>query len=86
MDDSDLVISVKDDGRGIGQEKLDYLRGLWDTREQEYKKTESIGLYNVMRRLYLCYRDECNLELFSEAGRGTEIVITFPAVNAQPQQ
>lgn len=79
MDDHDLVISVKDDGRGMEAEKLEYLRGLWDTREQEYKKTESIGLYNVMRRLYLCYREECNLEIFSEPGKGTEIVITFPA-------
>lgn len=79
MDDNDLVISVKDDGRGMEAEKLEYLRGLWSTREQEYKKTESIGLYNVMRRLYLCYRDECNLEIFSEPGKGTEIVITFPA-------
>lgn len=79
MDDNDLVISVKDDGRGMEAENLNYLRGLWNTREQEYKKTESIGLYNVMRRLYLCYRDECNLEIFSEPGKGTEIVITFPA-------
>ena len=31
-----------------------------------------------MRRLWLCYREACNLEIFSEAGRGTEIVITFP--------
>ena len=78
VDDNDLVISVKDDGRGMDPETLDYLRGLWDSREEEYKKTESIGLYNVMRRLYLCYRNECNLEIFSEPGRGTEIVITFP--------
>lgn len=78
VDDNDLVISVKDDGRGMAPETLEYLRGLWDSREEEYKKTESIGLYNVMRRLYLCYREECNLEIFSEPGRGTEIVITFP--------
>ena len=83
VDDNDLVISVKDDGRGMDPETLDYLRGLWDSREEEYKKTESIGLYNVMRRLYLCYRDECNLEIFSEPGRGTEIVITFPV--SEPQ-
>ena len=78
VDDNDLVISVKDDGRGMAPETLEYLRGLWDSREEEYKKTESIGLYNVMRRLYLCYREECNLEIFSEPCRGTEIVITFP--------
>lgn len=83
VDDNDLVISVKDDGRGMDPETLDYLRGLWDSREEEYKKTESIGLYNVMRRLYLCYRDECNLEIFSEPGRGTEIVITFPVSGPQ---
>lgn len=83
VDDNDLVISVKDDGRGMAPETLEYLRGLWDSREEEYKKTESIGLYNVMRRLYLCYREECNLEIFSEPCRGTEIVITFPVSGAQ---
>jgi len=77
-EDGDMVISVKDDGRGMEPDKLRYLRLLWDNRADEYKKTESIGLYNVMRRLYLSYRDDCNLELFSEPGKGTEIVITFP--------
>lgn len=77
-EDNDLVISVRDDGRGMAPDQLAYLRGLWAHREDEYKKTESIGLYNVIRRLYLCYRDECNLEIFSEPGKGTEIVITFP--------
>lgn len=77
-EDEELVISVRDDGGGMSPEKLNYLRELWDTREKEYKKTESIGLYNVMRRLYLCYREKCNLEIFSEPGEGTEIIITFP--------
>jgi len=77
-EDSDLVISVKDDGKGMEEERLQYLRGLWDTRAEEYRKTEGIGIYNVMRRLYLIYRDDCSMELFSEPGKGTEIVITFP--------
>lgn len=77
-EDEDMVISVKDDGKGMVPERLKYLRSLWDTRDEEYKKTDSIGLYNVMRRLYLCYREECNMEIFSELGKGTEIVITFP--------
>lgn len=80
-EDNELVISVKDDGKGMAPETLNYLRELWDTRAGEYKKTDSIGLYNVMRRLYLCYREDCNLELFSEPGQGTEIVITFPREN-----
>lgn len=77
-EDEDVVISVKDDGKGMKTERLDYLRSLWDTRGEEYKKTDSIGIYNVMRRLYLCYREECNMEIFSEHTKGTEIVITFP--------
>lgn len=78
-EDEDLVISVKDDGKGMDPETLLYLKNLWDAREEEYRKTDSIGLYNVMRRLYLCYREECSMEIFSQQGRGTEIVITFPA-------
>ncbi len=76
--EGDLVISVKDTGRGMAAEELSYLRRLWDTRETAYKETKSIGLYNVMRRLYLCYREACSLEIFSQLGKGTEIIITFP--------
>lgn len=78
-EDEELVISVKDDGVGMAYERLEYLRNLWNTRDEEYKKTETIGLYNVMRRLYLSYHDACNLEIFSEPQKGTEIIITFPA-------
>lgn len=77
-EDTDLVISVKDDGKGMEEEQLLYLRSLWENREEEYKKTDTIGLYNVMRRIYLCYREACSMEIFSELGKGTEIVITFP--------
>ncbi len=77
-EEEDLVISVKDTGRGMKEEELTYLRQLWDDRETEYKETKSIGLYNVMRRLYLCYREACSLEIFSRLGEGTEIIITFP--------
>ena len=77
-EEADLVISVKDTGRGMTEEELSYLRQLWDSRETEYKETKSIGLYNVMRRLYLCYREACYLEIFSQLGEGTEIIITFP--------
>lgn len=77
-EDNDLVISVKDDGKGMAPEKLDSLRELWETRDSEYRKTDSIGIYNVMRRLYLCYKEDCTLEVFSKPDKGTEIIISFP--------
>ncbi len=77
-EEEELVISLRDDGNGIEPEKLDYIRSLWATIENGYQKTESIGMYNAMRRLYLCYKDQCNCEVFSKKGKGTEVVLTFP--------
>ncbi len=79
-DDGELVVSINDDGVGIDSATLESIRNLWNGMERGYVKTKSIGMYNAMRRLYLCYKNECNFEIFSESGKGTQIVITFPAV------
>lgn len=77
-DDGDLIISVKDNGPGMEKEDLAYIRELWDTMDETYRETRSVGLYNVMRRLYLYYQEDADFQVFSEKGKGTEFVLTFP--------
>lgn len=77
-DDDDLIVSAKDNGPGMEEEDLAYIRELWDTMDETYRETRSVGLYNVMRRLYLYYQEEADFQVFSEKGKGTEFVLTFP--------
>ncbi|MFA6841437.1 MAG: ATP-binding protein, partial [Sphaerochaetaceae bacterium] len=43
-----LVVAVKDNGPGMDDDTLRYLRSLWHKAGMEYQKeTRSIGLYNV---------------------------------------
>ena len=37
-----------------------------------------IGLYNVAKRLFLYYGNDCNIELNSEPENGTKVVINIP--------
>lgn len=72
-------IDISDDGPGMDEETLSYLRQLWEDAGSEYhKETRSIGLYNVFRRLALTYYGEVSLEIISSIGKGTEFIISIP--------
>lgn len=73
-----LVISVRDNSGGISQEIKSYIQDIWDKIEEGNKNTKGIGIYNIMRRLYLCYHYQCSFEVISSPSMGTEIVISIP--------
>ena len=80
QEDDSVVVSVTDDGAGMDDGVLGELRRRWDTIDAGPEDIKQVGLYNIMRRLYLCYKDACSFEIFSTPGQGTNIVITYPAV------
>jgi sensor histidine kinase YesM len=43
--------------------------------------TKKIGLHSVMARLEHYYGDACQMEIQSEPGNGTRIIIIFPLEN-----
>lgn len=67
-----LHIMVRDDG--VGMDK-DLQCKLLRPRE----KGHGIGLYNVHRRLQLCYGEDCGLQIESEPDHGTCVRIRIPA-------
>jgi len=69
-----LTISVKDNGCGIDEEKLEEInKGLLNYKNQD--STKSIGLYNVQSRIKMFYGEDCGLTVESEAGEGTTVTI-----------
>lgn len=75
--DSDLVLTVQDNGPGIPAERLAEIR----TALEAPQHTGSFfGLYNVHRRLRLMYGSAYGLQLESTPEVGTTVVIRLPAI------
>ena len=47
---------------------------------EKYNRSDHIGLYNVHKRIELLYGIEYGLEINSEAGKGTEVVLVLPEI------
>lgn len=74
-----LRICVQDDGAGMTGEKWQEISSLWRSIVQGQEQTASVGLSNLMKRLYLCYGDAAHFEVESGSGFGTAIRIWIPA-------
>lgn len=72
-EDGKTVFSVEDDGVGMDGDTLRLLNSnLLDSTDSE---KFGIGLRNVNERLRLHYGSACGLQVFSEPGRGTRVII-----------
>lgn len=47
-------------------------------KRRSASKIHSISIENICQRLELLYKDEYRFEIITDAGKGTEIVISFP--------
>ena len=77
IEDEKLYIIVKDDGVGIDK---DLLKDLVFNLKEKYNSSDHIGLYNVHKRIELLYGIEYGLEINSEAGKGTEVILVLPEI------
>ncbi len=72
-----LCITVSDSGRGMTLAELETLRAML---EQETPDPNSgIALYNIHRRLRLCYGPDFGLKIGSTLGQGTCVTLLLPA-------
>ncbi len=70
-----LMVSVEDNGKGMGQEELEGVRAALE----ESRTTEgSIGLANVNQRIRLFYGEAYGIRIESSAQGGTRVEISLP--------
>ena len=75
--DNQLMILVKDKGRGMEAGKLQELLELLQSQSNE---TDHRGLFNVQRRVQLLYGEEYGLQIACPPEGGTEISLRLPGV------
>lgn len=81
---SEILISIKDNGNGMSQDTIDQvMKG--EINEEEIKKEETlkdshgIGLRNVINRLNLYYGKKDSVEIISGGeNQGTEVILHIP--------
>jgi two-component system, sensor histidine kinase YesM len=78
---NELVVTVKDNGVGIDDDKLDKI--MLDLSASDRKELAgggaNIGIVNVNNRLKLIYGDRYGIEIKSRINEGTEITLNIPA-------
>ncbi|MFW5652043.1 MAG: cache domain-containing sensor histidine kinase [Acetivibrio ethanolgignens] len=80
----ELIISIKDNGCGIAKERLKELREdnfepVWNEPGNKNGKTGgSIGCHNVNAIIKLNYGEAYGIEINSEVGVGTEVIVRLP--------
>ena len=75
--DSDyLHIFISDNGMGMTEEELEHLKQKIVTKDTT--KTQSIGLYNINQRIFLCYGEDCQLDISSTLGEKTTVSLKLP--------
>ncbi|MGN1156898.1 MAG: histidine kinase [Agathobacter sp.] len=72
-----LWITVSDSGKGMTEEELEKIREMLKT--PELHPQSSIALYNIQQRIRLYYGEEYGVEIYSEYGKGTQVVMKLPA-------
>lgn len=77
-----LVVTIRDDGVGMQKEVLQRIQNRLTTRSFEYVKRDEqeggIALMNVNNRIKLLFGEQYGLNVTSEEGVGTDVVISLP--------
>lgn len=73
-----LCVEVVNTGSHIRPEKLDRLNRLLERRAEPEASSESIGLLNVNKRLFLLYGMKANMSIRSDEETDTTVVLQIP--------
>lgn len=80
LEDNKLILWIEDNGSGISLERLNYIRSCLNENksiESNESMRNSIGIVNVKKRIEMICRKGSSIEIESEAGSGTRIVISI---------
>lgn len=85
ISDDTLMIEITDNGIGIGEEDMELLNKRLSINDDTYfrsltgKRTRSIGIENVNRRIKLFYGEKYGLKIESRIGMFTKVTVAIPA-------
>jgi two-component system sensor histidine kinase YesM len=77
--DEDIMVKVKDNGRGIDKQNLLNLQTSKRPFKSENERGKKIGLSNIRERLYYLYGKNDCLQIECEPGKGTSVTLVFKA-------
>jgi two-component system sensor histidine kinase YesM len=78
LNGEELILTVSDNGKGIGEQELNQLK----TRlQQSYNQTdEHIGLQNIYERLRIYYGDHASMQISSQENHDFTVVIKLTTI------
>lgn len=76
LEDGKLMIFIEDNGCGIEPDILKRIHN--DISNKTPLNSESIGISNIVNRTNLYYKGEAQIQIESEPGRGTKVVLMIP--------
>lgn len=68
-----MELCVEDNGPGIDSDRLERIK-----QNMPIESKSGIALKNIRRRIELMYHEKGSMDIFSEEGKGTKIVLTIP--------
>ncbi len=79
-DFEELQITIGDNGIGMKPEEFEKMQQKLKT--PGLKLESSIGVYNICERIRLHYGEEYGMELESEYGKGTKVILFLPVISS----
>ncbi|WP_081825365.1 cache domain-containing sensor histidine kinase [Bacillus sp. UNC41MFS5] len=83
--ENEVTIVVEDDGQGMTEDALEHLkRKLILSNDTDYsiiknkKGFSSLGLSNVYERMFMTFGQDFKMEIKSEIGKGTQVILSIP--------
>ncbi len=81
LQDDLLIVRVYDNGCGIDSASINKI--MTGEYENSKKKSSNIGIFNVKKRMELYYGEKHGLEIISEVGVFTEVILRFPLISKE---
>lgn len=91
MIENEVIIIVEDNGGGMDEQTLFQLRRklihsntLDNSTAKNNKGFSSIGMSNVYERMYMTFGQEFKMDIKSELGKGTQVIMSIPKGGRRP--
>ncbi|MFB3170922.1 histidine kinase [Neobacillus sp. 179-C4.2 HS] len=91
MTENEVMIMIEDNGGGMDEQTLFHLKRkfihsntLDNSPSKNNKGFSSIGISNVYERMYMTFGQEFKMDIKSELGKGTQVIMSIPKGGRRP--